>query len=419
MNDLSNNPPSRTWPANAMARVPAWIYSDKDLFEREMEKFFFGPTWSYVGLECEVPTPGSYKRSWIGTKQVVLTRDLDGSFNVVENRCAHRGTPVCWKTRGEAKQLTCPYHQWSYDLKGNLLGLPFLRGAMGKGGMPKDFDKKQHGMRKLKVASRGGAIWASFSDDPPPFETYCGPEIMKLYDRMLSGRPLKLLGYSRQILPINWKLYHENIRDPYHATILHSFFVTFGLFRADVDLHNDAPEGGRHELAKTLYSADTKNQKNEASAQMTNIIEGMQLRDMDVVRPIDEFNDGMLANFNVFPSIHIQQHANILSMRHMVPKSVNSMELTWTQLGYADDDAEMDTARAKQANLIGPAGLVSVEDGEVLALLQQNIEAHPDTIQIVEMGGREVNLPSDTMLNEDLLRAFYRFYRTEMDIDVG
>lgn len=406
----------KVWPAERMTRLPAWIYSDPELFTREMDTFFFGKTWNYIGLECEVPTPGSFKRSWIGTKQVLLTRDKDGEIHVLENRCAHRGTPVCWKQAGKAKSLMCPYHQWTYNLDGSLQGLPFMRGTMGKGGMPKDFDRKDHKMRKLRMARRGGVVWASFRDDGPDFETYCGPDILKLYDRHCNGKPLRLLGYSRQLLPINWKVYIENLRDPYHATILHAFFVTFGLFRADVKLHTDSPEGGRHELASTQYSGDTAKQENESTKQMTNLKSGLELEDMSIVKPIDELKDGALANFNLFPSVHVQQHANIFSMRHIIPKDVNSMELAWTQFGYADDDATMQKARLKQANLIGPAGLVSIEDGEVLAVLQTGVNAYPEGIQVLEMGGKEVNLPSDHYIHEDLLRAFYQFYRREMGL---
>ncbi|MEO5670446.1 MAG: Rieske 2Fe-2S domain-containing protein, partial [Ramlibacter sp.] len=137
----------RRWPEERNSSIPAWIYTDPALFTREMEVFQTGPTWNYIGLECEIPEPGDFKRSWVGTKSVVMVRDDDGTVNVLENRCAHRGSMLCWEAKGNAKDFTCPYHHWNYDLKGNLLGLPFLRGAMGKGGMPRDFKKADHGLR--------------------------------------------------------------------------------------------------------------------------------------------------------------------------------------------------------------------------------------------------------------------------------
>src|SRR3546814_12420134 len=98
-------------------------------------------------------------------------------------RCAHRGSLLCWKNRGQAKDITCPYHHWTYNLSGDLMGLPFLRGVQGKGGMPRDFDKSKNGLTKLRVAVRGGTIWATYSDEVPPLEDYLGPEILMRLDQ--------------------------------------------------------------------------------------------------------------------------------------------------------------------------------------------------------------------------------------------
>ena len=419
MNHNAKRPLEKSWPSDAMTRVPAWIYSDSELFDREMKKFFYGDTWNYVGLECEIPTQGSFKRSWVGGRQVLMTRDRDDGINVVENRCAHRGSPVCWKSRGETRGLTCPYHHWSYDLKGNLNGMPFIKGSGGKGGMPPDFDRTQHGLRKLRVYTRGGVVWASYAQDGPDFVSYAGPKVLELYDRILSGRKLELLGYSRQHIKANWKLYHENVRDPYHATILHSFFVTFGLFRADVPMECYAPQDGRHVITISKYSTNTATAANETSQQLSNVRQGFSLEDKGVVSPIDEFGDGLMTHFTLFPSLVMQQHANVFSFRHIIPKGINEIELCWTQFGYADDSPALREARLKQANLVGPAGYVSLEDGEVLALVHNRLRTEPDVNLVVEMGGKDIGLPSQTMVTEGLIRAFYQFYRREMGIPVA
>ena len=124
------------------------------------------------------PETGCYKRNWIGNRPVVMVRTESGEINVLENRCAHRGAQICWQNTGQVTDFTCPYHQWNYDLDGNLQGVPFRRGAMGKGGMPRDFDPKQNGIRKLRSVNRGGSIWATFADDAPSFEEYCGAEVL-------------------------------------------------------------------------------------------------------------------------------------------------------------------------------------------------------------------------------------------------
>ncbi len=406
-------PTSRRWPTEGNTHVPAWIYSDPKLFDAEMETFFYGPTWSYVGLTCEIALNGAFKRSWIGKKSIIVVRDNEGEIHVLENRCAHRASPVCWKNKGEMEQIICPYHQWTYDLRGTLQSVPFRRGVRGQGGMPADFALEDHGLRRLKTTVRGGSIWASFADDPPDFASYCGPEFLSHIDRLLGAKPLRLLGYSRQLIPCNWKLYFENSRDPYHATLLHTFFIRFGIYRADSPgIRTAATEGGRHMIN---YSANAGTQRSETTAQMTRFQNDFELRDLETVTPRVEFADFGTCGLQLFPSVFLQQHANALALRHIIPRGPTSVELSWTFYGYEDDDAAMRRLRLKHSNLTGPAGYVSMDDSEVLAQLQDTVSSYPEAIGVFEMGGRET-APQETMLTELGIRAFYGFYRHTMGL---
>lgn len=407
----------RRWPETRDTRIPAWIYSDASLFQREMDVFYDGPCWNFIGLECEVDEPGAFKRSWIGTRSVIMVRAEDGALHVLENRCAHRGSMLCWENKGVVKDFTCPYHHWNYDLEGNLLGLPFFRGAMGKGGMPKDFRKPDHGLRKLRVATLGGIVWASFSDEAPSLEDYLGAEIVGLVHRATGNgtKKLRLLGYNRQLLPCNWKLYLENSRDPYHATLLHSFFLTFGLLRTDTAFKAVPTLGGRHAIMASTYSAATAGQENEVTKQLASLKTDFTLEDMEVVKPVDEMGDSSMINFSVLPSVFFQQHGNSLALRHIIPKSVSQTELSWTHYGFDDDDDDMNRRRLKQANLMGPGGYVAIDDSEVLAKMQPVAESAPESVQIVTMGGTD-HAPQETMLTETLIRGFYSYYREKMGL---
>jgi anthranilate 1,2-dioxygenase large subunit len=401
------------WPSEGNTHVPAWIYSDPKLFDAEMEAFFYGPTWNYVGLTCEIPRIGSFKRSWIGKKSVVVVRDHEGEIHVIENRCAHRSSPVCWKNKGEMESIVCPYHQWTYDLQGTLQSIPFRRGVQGQGGMPADFALEDHGLRRLKTTVRGGSIWASFADDPPDFAAYCGPEFLGHIDRLLNKKPLRLVGYSRQLIPCNWKLYFENSRDPYHATLLHTFFIRFGIYRADSPgIRTASTEGGRHMIN---HSANAGTQRSETAAQMTRFQNEFDLKDLETVTPRVEFLEYGTCGLQLFPSAFLQQHANALAIRHIIPRDPTSVELSWTFYGYEDDDESMRRLRLKHANLTGPAGYVSMDDSEVLALLQDTVSSYPEAVGVFEMGGRETE-PQETMLTELGIRAFYGFYRQAMGL---
>ena len=279
---------------------------------------------------------------------------------------------------------------------------------------PSTTAESKHGLKKLQTTARGGVIWASYDPDAPSFEDYAGPEILRALDRTFNGRPLRLLGYSRQMIPANWKLYFENSRDPYHATLLHSFFTTFGLYRADAKFEITPIEGG-HETIRSFFASNAADQRSELTAELKSIKEGFALEDMTVVTPQDEFGDGVISSLQLFPSVMVQQHANVLAIRNILPKGVRSTELSWTYFGYADDDEEMHRRRMKQGNLVGPAGYVSLEDSEVLAQLQPVADSCPESVQVIEMGGREVTT-SETAITETLLRAFYTFYKREMGL---
>jgi hypothetical protein len=103
-------------------------------------------------------------------------------------------------------------------------------------------------------------------------------------------------------------------------------------------------------------------------------------------------------------------------MRQLVLRGPNAFDLNWTFFGYADDDEAMVTRRLRQANLMGPSGLVSIDDSEVLALAQAGCEiGSGDGESIVEMGGRDTEgVPH--MVTEVALRAFYRRYREVMEL---
>ncbi|HSV81140.1 MAG TPA: Rieske 2Fe-2S domain-containing protein [Ramlibacter sp.] len=406
----------RKWPEGGPTRIPSWIYSDEDVFRRELETFHYGTSWNYIGLECELPTAGSYKRTWIGPRNVLATRDAKGQIHVVENRCAHRDSQLTWKESGtfDSQLMICPYHNWTFELNGNLKTMPFIRGCDGHPGMPASFDKAEHGLTKLRVAVRGGAIWATYAHDGPSFEEFMGPVIQPWYDRIFNGRPLKLLGISRQHVPSNYKFYTDNGHDGYHAALLHTFIPKFGLWRPDGEYHQIPTEKGRHILYKIPYSPKLKDATpNDVTRELKKMDSDFKLADPSVItQHKDEFGDMHNSAFQLFPSAVVQQFFNSLTVRHIVPKSAQVHELVWNFFGYADDDAEMVQARMRHSNLVGPSGYISAEDTEIIAQLQPNVNEHGGN-HVCEMGGHGTE-QADTMISESPIRAFYDFYRREM-----
>ena len=400
------------WPKEGISRIPYWLYSDPEIYAREQERIFCGRSWSYVALETELPDPGDFKRTFIGAKPVVVVRDREGAINVVENRCAHRGVQFCQKHLGNTSEFMCPYHQWTYDLKGNLIGVPFRRGVKGQGGMPSDFDPRNHGLRRLEVTRRNGVIFASFASDLEPLENYFGPSISALFDRVFDGRELRVLGYSRQLIPANWKLMFENIKDPYHASLLHVFLVSFGLFRADQPSKVLVDATGRH---GALISWRGEQKKTRDNADMKSLMDNFRLQDPSLLDPVREFAEYTVVMTTLWPNLIIQQQSNTLATRQLVTRGPNAFELAWTFFGYADDDPEMTRRRLRQANLMGPSGFVSIDDSEVMKFSQAGVDAYPEAAGIMEMGGRAWR-DEPHMVTESVIRAFYAYYRQVMGI---
>ena len=405
------------WHGEGTSRLPFWIYTDEAVHQKELDRFFYKGHWCYVGLEAEVPNAGDFKRTVIGERSVILTRDLEGNINVVENVCAHRGMQFCRERHGNKKELVCPYHQWNYSLKGDLQGVPFRRGVKqdGKvnGGMPTEFKLEEHGLTKLKVALRGGVVFASFDQDVESFEDYLGPTILAYFDRLFNGRKLTLLGYNRQRIPGNWKLMQENIKDPYHPGLLHTWFVTYGLWRADNASELKMDDQFRH--AAMISTRGTGGKKAEVTQGITSFKENMDILDKRLIDIVAEdwWNGPTAVMMTIFPSVIFQQQVNSVSTRHIQPNGHGSFDFVWTHFGFEDDTPEMEQRRLIQANLFGPAGFVSADDGEVIEWSQQGFEQKPAHRTVVEMGGYEVE-DTDHMVTETLIRGMYKYWRKVM-----
>ena len=417
MSHASVFPQDPQWAGEGTSRIPFWAYTREDLYKKELDRFFYNNHWCYVGLEAEIPNPGDFRRTVVGERSVIMVRDPDGSINVVENVCAHRGMRFCRERHGNAKDFLCPYHQWNYSLKGDLQGVPFRRGVKqdGKvnGGMPQDFKLEEHGLTKLKVATRGGVVFASFDHEIESLEAFLGPTILKYFDRTFNGRQLKILGYRRQRIPGNWELMQENIKDPYHPGLLHTWFSTFGLWRADNKSELKMDDQFRH--AAMISTRGQGGNNAEVVGGVDSFKDKMTLNDTRLLDIVPEawWGGPTAVMTTIFPSLIIQQQVNSVSTRHIQPSGHGSFDFVWTHFGFEDDTPEMQERRLIQANLFGPAGFVSADDGEVIEWSQQGFEQKPSHRTLVEMGGVDIG-DTDHMVTETLIRGMYDYWRKVM-----
>jgi salicylate 5-hydroxylase large subunit len=410
-------PEAPSWSDDRTHRIPFLAYTSESLHKKELERFFYRGHWCYVGLEAEIPNPGDFKRTTIGERSVIMVRDAKADVHVVENICAHRGMRFCRERHGNRKEFVCPYHQWSYSLSGELQGVPFRRGVkqdgVVHGGMPEDFKPAEHGLTRLKVARRGGVVFASFDHDIESLEDFLGPTILSYFDRLFNGRPLRILGYNRQRIPGNWKLMQENIKDPYHPGLLHTWFVTFGLWRAD---NKSQLRMDRHFRHAAMISRRGASGQAAQVTQVSSFKESMSLNDPGILDIVHEpwWGEPTAVMTTIFPSVILQQQVNSVSTRHIQPNGHGSFDFVWTHFGFEDDSEEMTERRLRQANLFGPAGYVSADDGEVIEFSQQGFESKPFHRAVAELGGRDVG-DTEHMVTESLIRGMYRYWREVME----
>lgn len=416
MNDVAAASAERiVWPEIGEARVPFRIYTDADIYREEQERVFRGDAWHFVALEIEFPNPGDFRTGSIGDTPVFAARDPQGQVKVFVNRCAHRGSRLCIETRGNKKDFTCVYHNWVYDFDGKLQSIAFKRGVRGQGGMPADFDMSQHGLRRLRVETLNGLVFATFSETVAPLRDWLGPRMTGHVERIFN-RPIKVLGAYTQYLHNNWKLYIENVKDSYHASLLHLFFTTFGLNRMSMDGAIELAESGGHHISWSKMASDDARGTEYQSGGLRAMSNDFALADRRLLRTWPEFTDGVThAIQGIFPAFIVQQIQNCLAIRLAIPRGVEETELQWLLFGYVDDTPDQDSMRLMQSNLVGPAGLVSMEDGVIGAFVQRSILQDGERTAVLEMGGRAVE-SQKSRVSEASVRGFWKAYRGLMGL---
>jgi phenylpropionate dioxygenase-like ring-hydroxylating dioxygenase large terminal subunit len=226
--------------------IPAYVYSDQEVFELEKERVF-GKVWMYLAHESEIPDPGDYVVRRILDDSFIVVRDANGQVRVLFNMCTHRGMQVCRAEVGNASHFRCPYHAWTFKNTGELVGLPHHRDAYGGN---KGFRKEEGALlTPPSVDSYNGMIFASLDENAPSLDEYLGgfKFFLDFYTRQ-SEEGLEVTGPQRWRIKANWKIGAENFAgDTYHTPHTHHSVVEIGLFRE--------PKASKRKLG-ALYFAD-------------------------------------------------------------------------------------------------------------------------------------------------------------------
>lgn len=194
------------------------VYTDEDLFRRELTHLF-QKSWILLGHACQVKDSGDFILGRIGTRSVIIVRGKDRVIRVFENRCMHRGATVCSERKGNTSRFTCPYHNWTYGLDGELAGIPLADDYTDS------FDRAAHGLAEVPhVDQYRGFIFASYAP-PADLETFLG-SARRSFDDLVERSPeqeLEIIGTDlRYRVRANWKMVIENLNDALHPLYAHA-----------------------------------------------------------------------------------------------------------------------------------------------------------------------------------------------------
>jgi len=332
------------WPRD-INDVPKEVFVRPDIFERELELIFYGPYWHPVAHQAEFPNPGDFKTFDLGRVPLLIARGDDGEIRVFINACTHRGNQVETAPCGNRKRFECPYHRWMFANTGELKGCP------GSDDFSPKFDQQSYGLKQVQTREVFGLICVTLSDRAPDFEEWLGRSRQTLRHQIGNEAGLTLLGYQKVQYASNWKAYQDN--DGYHAPLLHTGFRLLGW------------QGGGGEQWSTEYGhAGVDSQlKPGKSAGI--------LKDPSLIDFKDAQWDSGSFVCGFFPFVIITKHMDIINIRYAIPRAVDRTEVHYAYFAKADDDEEMVRHRVRQSsNLIGPCGMISMEDAAIFQRVQ-------------------------------------------------
>ncbi len=331
-------------PLSQAIQLPGEVYTSPEIAAIEKEKIFLD-TWLCAGRLEEIPNPGDYMTNQIVGEPFIVARAADGSVNAFMNMCLHRGVPVA-SDRGNAKDFSCPYHGWLYDLKGKLIATPKLGN--------REAEMKDAHMRQLQSAVWRGWIFISFNPNPVPFAEFIGPAERELW--WFKTDQCRLA--KKEVLEIrcNWKLLVENIIDIYHVPVLHrGSFGGFMKIDRDKSPFKLLPRGG------WIYEQESKPHSKGGRQLFPTLpwLEGMG--------PSTSFKAG------IFPNLNLSLRYDSIRMWQLWPVSPTESQMHMYTLfaESAFDQPDFDKNYAEYKDFILRA--ITDEDGPMVVKLQEAV----------------------------------------------
>ena len=199
------------------------MYVNEAIYQQELEQIY-ARCWLFIGHESQLPNPGDFVITRMGEEEVIMVRDRkDKKIHAFLNSCRHKGMKVCRYDDGNTLVFTCPFHGWSYDTDGRLVGVAYFADAYNG-----ELDKSKWGLHEVaQLENYYGSIWATWDAKAPSFLDYIGALAPSLRHCMQStdGEDNGIEVFKPTIkwrIPTNWKFAAFSFAaDRTHAAMTH------------------------------------------------------------------------------------------------------------------------------------------------------------------------------------------------------
>ncbi|VTU37632.1 Anthranilate 1,2-dioxygenase large subunit [Variovorax sp. PBS-H4] len=198
-------------PVDRARHSPSDIYTSQEIYDLERERIFM-KDWICCGRIEALEKPGDYLSLDLMGEPFVISRTAAGELRAFSNACLHRAVAVAPPGEGNKRAFICPFHGWSYDLEGRLLGAPRMD-------MAEEFDKRDCRLPPLRVDEWQGWVFICFDDNPPPLADHVAT--LERDFGFMRQQDCRLAVTTVNEIDCNWKLVVENVIDLYHVNMVH------------------------------------------------------------------------------------------------------------------------------------------------------------------------------------------------------
>lgn len=358
--------------------VNSKIYTEEDIHQEEVEKIF-NKIWLIACHESELPNAFDY-RTFLhpSGKSLILIRGEDMTVRCFYNTCSHRGNTLLQDPSGNAKKITCIFHHWTYDPKGNCIDIPREKPGYGN-----RLCKDNVGLREVKAAlGYGGFVWVNIDDRCEPLQQFIGDAFEDLKDEM--SYPMEVFHYHQAVVDTNYKLWHDTNRELYHDYMHYHNRLT-GLSQKgyfDRTFHTYPNGHVQLDSMEIQYQAYSGKQRTLTWPGATTACHKL---------------------IDIFPATTYILRAPSFRVDTMTPLGANKVMIEFRGLGLKADTSEERAERLKYHNeLWGPFGLNLHED--LLAIELQTKAMRGGLENTFVLHGREENL---TTHDEIGMRQYY------------